>query len=568
MRVVLFALTLAAGLAAIAIALLMPAHLRATDPHVIRQLGAESRSLVQLAAETATHNPPVAKILLATAESLQLSGTDKVVEELRNSAPDQKRARTMLEQLEAQEAGRIQVTETPVLTALRKTANREKLAQSLQGIEAKQILKNRGLTNLVIFAPVKTAAGLPLDVAILSTAFLLEQRAFPPSLPLHDQVLRLASQGDPALEEFYLSILALAKRFSSEQLIALVAHIPNINALHSITRFIQEHPNSSALIYSSIIATKNGGGVATYINRFPKIVQQDLRFGLIAGIGGLDRLLADEKPVYRCSVYEAISGTSVFKSLLRPLVGFSASARLVAIVLKFSLLALGGFLLATAMRFRTREPADQPYVFFPKLSLMRRGAFAAVFLILAIVLGEPYLAQGEQKAPLTRVSFPLLGAATGSSAKPISQVTPMIDQHTILAIATFLVLQAAIYAVCLVKLTEIKKQPVPNSTKLKLLDNEDNLFDGGLYCGLFGTAASLIMLTLGVIKPSLVSAYSSTLFGILFVALLKIGHVRPLKRRLLLDMPVEPELPEPKPAAASTAPGAATPAPPIRNPFA
>ena len=116
----------------------------------------------------------------------------------------------------------------------------------------------------------------------------------------------------------------------------------------------------------------------------------------------------------------------------------------------------------------------------------------------------------------------------------------MLDQHTILAIATFLVLQALIYGICLVKLAEIRKQPVTDEIKLKLLENEDLLFDGGLYCGLFGTAASLILLTLGVIKPSLISAYSSTLFGILFVALLKIGHVRPLKRRLLLDIANKP----------------------------
>ena len=543
----------------------MPAHLRATDPHVIRQLGAESRSLVQIAAETAAHNPPVAKILLATAESLQLPGTDLVVEELRNTAIDRTRARTELEQLEAQEAGRIQVGETPILVALRKAANRERLLNSIKGIESRQILRNRALTNLVIFGPVRTAAGLPLDVAILTTAFLLEHRALPPNLALHDQVLRLASQADPALEEFYLSIFALAKRFSSEQLIALMAHMPNVNALHGITRFIQEHPGSANVVYSAVVLSKNGGAVATVIDQYPDTVEQDLRFGLIAGVGGVERVLKDQQPVYRCSVYDAVSGTSVGRAIIRPLVGFGANTPALAIFLKFVLLGLAGFLLATAARLWRSGTTDQGYVFFPKLSLVRRAAFAAAFLILAIVLGEPYLAQGEQKTPPVRVSFPLLGAASPKPTTPISQVTPMIDQHTILAIATFLVLQAAIYAVCLVKLAEIKKQPVPNATKLKLLDNEDNLFDGGLYCGLFGTAASLIMLTLGVIKPSLVSAYSSTLFGILFVALLKIGHVRPLKRRLLLDTPMEPVPPEPKPAVTGTT---AVPMPPARNPFA
>jgi hypothetical protein len=159
-----------------------------------------------------------------------------------------------------------------------------------------------------------------------------------------------------------------------------------------------------------------------------------------------------------------------------------------------------------------------------------------------LILGEPYLAQGEQKAPPVRWSSPLLGAANAAppATKNSQKATSMIDQHTILAIVTFLVLQAVIYTVCLAKIAEIRKQPVSSNIKLKLLENEDNLFDGGLYCGLFGTAASLIMLTLGVIKPSLVSAYSSTLFGILFVALLKIGHVRPLKRRLLLEGAAEP----------------------------
>jgi hypothetical protein len=566
-RVILFALTLAAGLAAIAIALLMPAHLRATDPHVIRQLGAESRSLVQFAAETATHNPPVAKILLATAESLQLPGTDQVVDELRNTGIDRTRARTELEQLEAQEAGRIQVGETPILVALRKAANRERLLTSIKGIESRQILRNRALTNLVIFGPVKTAAGLPLDVAILTTAFLLEHRAFPSNQALHDQVLRLASQADPPLEEFYLSIFALAKRFSSEQLIALMAHVPNVNALHSITRFIQEHPNAANVIYSAILISKNGGAVATFIDQYPDAVEQDLRFGLSAGVGGLERVLKDQQPVYRCSAYDAVSGSSAANTILRPLIVVGGNVPTLAILLKFVLLASGGFLVATAARLWRNATVDQSYVFFPKLSLVRRVAFAAVFLILAIVIGEPYLAQGEQKTPPRRVSFPLLGAASPNASTQISQVTPMIDQHTILAIVTFLVLQAAIYAVCLVKLAEIKKQPVPNVTKLKLLDNEDNLFDGGLYCGLFGTAASLIMLTLGIIKPSLVSAYSSTLFGILFVALLKIGHVRPLKRRLLLDTALEPVVAEVKPGAAASPTATAT-VPPARNPFA
>jgi hypothetical protein len=40
---------------------------------------------------------------------------------------------------------------------------------------------------------------------------------------------------------------------------------------------------------------------------------------------------------------------------------------------------------------------------------------------------------------------------------------------------------------------------------------------------------------LGVIEPNLLAAYSSNLFGIVCVALVKIRHVRPYKHRLILE---------------------------------
>jgi hypothetical protein len=40
---------------------------------------------------------------------------------------------------------------------------------------------------------------------------------------------------------------------------------------------------------------------------------------------------------------------------------------------------------------------------------------------------------------------------------------------------------------------------------------------------------------MGVIQPSLMAAYSSTSFGIIFVSVFKIFNLRPLRRRLLLE---------------------------------
>ena len=527
----------------VALGLIMPAHLRAVDPYVLRAHAATGKSLVETAAETARLNPAVGKLLLGAAEQLRLPGTDVVVEQLRETATDRTSARTVLDLLERQESGRIQVAETPVLTALRRPINRQHVLNSLQSIEAKQILLTRERTNWTIFSPTKSAAGGPLDVAVLTTAFLMEQRAFAPASRLRDELLQMTL--DPksrALEEIYLSIFALAKRFSSEQIIALVENLPTSSALHSVTRFMQEKPQSTQLAFAAVVVSKNGGATAQYVDRFAIDAEKDLAFALGAGTQGVSFLLEKQQPVYRCRVYDAVSQQRWLQFAYRPLLGLGTNAPVFALLLKFLLIGGGAFVLAYSLKFRPAQPVETQFVFFPRFSLARRAVFACVFLLLAVVLGEPYLAQGEQRKPPKPVHLPLLGAATAAPEIPKVQptTTPMIDQHTILAIVTFLVLQGLIYAICLVKLAEIRKQPVTDEIKLKLLENEDLLFDGGLYCGLFGTAASLILLTIGVIKPSLISAYSSTLFGILFVAMLKIGHVRPLKRRLLLDIANKP----------------------------
>jgi hypothetical protein len=109
-----------------------------------------------------------------------------------------------------------------------------------------------------------------------------------------------------------------------------------------------------------------------------------------------------------------------------------------------------------------------------------------------------------------------------------------MDIPTILTIGFFALLQVGMYLFCLAKMREIDRQDVPALLKLRLMENEENLFDGGLYIGIAGTASALVLQVLGVIEPNLLAAYSSNLFGICCVALVKIRHVRPYKRRLIL----------------------------------
>jgi hypothetical protein len=151
-----------------------------------------------------------------------------------------------------------------------------------------------------------------------------------------------------------------------------------------------------------------------------------------------------------------------------------------------------------------------------------------------LLLSEPFLAQDAQKSDFgLRLRLPTVGSVV--AAGNTGAHSTIMNQLSLMTLLLFFVLQGLIYVACLVKLAEIRRQAVPPRIKLKLLENEDHLFDAGLYLGFVGTIISLILVSLGVIKPSLMAAYSSTSFGIIFVSIFKIFHLRPARRKLLLE---------------------------------
>jgi hypothetical protein len=168
------------------------------------------------------------------------------------------------------------------------------------------------------------------------------------------------------------------------------------------------------------------------------------------------------------------------------------------------------------------------------LHVVREILFALGFLLVVLLLSEPFLAQDTRKEAFAfRLHVPTTGnvvLAGFAHAHPT-----VMNNMILLTLLLFFVLQGLIYIACLVKLAEIRRQNVAARMKLRLLENEDHLFDAGLYLGFVGTIISLILVSIGIIKFSLMAAYSSTSFGVIFVCVFKIFHLRPARRRLLME---------------------------------
>jgi hypothetical protein len=165
----------------------------------------------------------------------------------------------------------------------------------------------------------------------------------------------------------------------------------------------------------------------------------------------------------------------------------------------------------------------------------REFLFALGLLLVILLLTEPFLAQtNQQRAQMPfRLRLPGAGAATAGPASVGK--AKFMNESNLLTLLLFFVLQGLLYIACLVKLAEIRRQRVAARMKLKLLENEDHLFDAGLYLGFVGTIISFILASLKNTQISLMAAYSSTSFGIIFVSFFKIFHLRRAKRTLLLE---------------------------------
>ena len=174
-------------------------------------------------------------------------------------------------------------------------------------------------------------------------------------------------------------------------------------------------------------------------------------------------------------------------------------------------------------------------------SVAARNFFTSLVVALTLwTLFEPEILKshnnvsGTDSAP--RIEF--MVADSLQSLKTPVKAMQEINQVTLLVLALFFIVQLVIYSFCLIKLKEISKQRLSPALKLQLLENEENLFDFGLYVGLGGTVLSLILVAVGIVEASLMAAYASTLFGILFVAILKVLNLRPYRRHLIIEASV------------------------------
>jgi len=526
--------------------LLVPAYMRAVDVNVIRRAGQDTPPLVAQGLSLVNQqNLGTAWLFFQAAQAERIPGRESLGQAVTNAAQQHPDWLVWGNDSALKRAfENVSPSPEPFISFIIRQKNREAALNLLSASTSptvQELLRCRALTGTTLFTPSQSASGQAFDVAVTTCGLLVEEGRL--TTGLGENIFKLASAanrgaGSQPLEQVLMDLMSLGRRFNWDQLVAFTGRIEDAGTLHALADQVRDAGGQLPVLFSAVALSGKPAAVAKYLAHFSQTAMTDLGYSLRFGAGAVNELLARDQLLYRTS------------SRLHLGVNWSLRLPWLAFLLKWLGYLLSGFLLAASLHFA--RPAvsslEQPLQ-VRGFHVVRESLFALGFLLVVLLLSEPFLAQDTRKEEFAfRLHVPTSGPVV--LAGIARNQSYLMNNMILLTLLLFFVLQGLIYLACLVKLAEIRRQNVPPRMKLRLLENEDHLFDAGLYLGFVGTIISLILVSMGVIKFSLMAAYSSTSFGIVFVCVFKIFNLRPARRRLILEAE----------AAGSSAP-AATPTP-------
>ena len=526
-----------AGILLLAAAWMVPVNLKSVTPALLKAAGEDTSTVVREGRQWLDREKPgPAALMLAAARTLGDSQATGLATSLDNTAHRQPELvpwggwDPFLDPLFNLKENTGRAASTPVLTFFITEKARVNLLNYLQNSRSQGVqtlLHVRDVGQAGRFIPATKPGGQTLDAVVLLSALLYQGEHFSPSLQrelrdLADTAVRQNQLGE--LEPVFIDLLSLGKRLDWIQLGELLRTTDSVKTVGEFAQLARATPDDLPIIYTAALLTGSADRVATYLLKYGRAGLADLKLALTLGKGATDQLLARQVPVNHQPAPSF--GPVTLAALLYPKL---------ALIAKYL-----GFLLGAFCVFRGLESLlfdDEADSSLPRV----KSGILAILSAAMLVLGtEPFLLKPPAPSEFQlKLTVPVLANISDPSSLTPTAPTFSMDISTLLTIGFFALLQICMYLFCLSKMREIDRQPAPSLLKLRLMENEENLFDGGLYIGIAGTATALVLQVLGVIQPNLLAAYSSNLFGICCVALVKIRHVRPYKRRLILEGQLE-----------------------------
>lgn len=527
-------------------ALLVPAHIRSVDASVVELAGARARSVEDKIWEAvnAAHVGPAQRYMQATHS--RHTAQQAHIQQLLQTNPDFAISGGPNHHFEAvlKQSLRRHSSDT-VIPQLLPRSERAALAATLIASHNRNVvalLQIRHLSGLLRLHPASHPAGAPYDAGVLTLALLIESGQFQPAFAQQIGNLAILAAGNQpqailACEDLIIDTLSLGRSLDYCSLGSLAQLTTALSDWSQMAALFRAQPNRIAELYTALRFSEAPAVLHAYLAEHPAVGDRDLNFALRHGPGAVSYLIHSKQTIYRANSSVATILNALAPYRPESFAVLTLRHHSLGLMLKFSLLFCAGLAFALAMGSAWRHSLGNiDTVSRSNPAVMVRDVLISLVVLITLwTFFEPEMLKSRESVANTgpRIEFAVADAL--QSLKSPIKTMQELNQVTLLVLVLFLIVQLVIYCFCLIKIKEVGKQSLSATMKLKLLDNEDNLFDFGLYVGLGGTVLSLILVAVGVVEASLMAAYASTLFGIIFTAILKVLHLRPYRRQLILE---------------------------------
>ncbi|MDQ8185931.1 hypothetical protein [Pelagicoccus sp. SDUM812002] len=397
----------------------------------------------------------------------------------------------------------------------------------------KDLLATGEFTTYRRLFPVTSTSGRPLEVTLLGLGLLAQGDHFSDSLraELRGLILDAKATGNiGTLEDFYLDTLSLLRVFDWGQLKEVFFKVQTGDELKRLRFLLHRKSDRQALVFAMSLNAEVLDDLFSYLEEFGDLGFERLESSLAAGVDGYQLALRELLPIEIQAVERSGSLASIVQAAMSP---YSLKNPQLSLAIKYGSFFLGSFVALWGISLFGRFYRE---TISPVLAFTQRIFGAAASVLIFAVLSEPYLsAAGSFEGYDFNFVMPVLTQVDGEIQIVETTSTTSMQPATLITIAFFFLLQALVFLICMLKVREIEKRSLNSLVKLKLMENEENLFDSGLYVGIAGTCIALVMQVINLVDHNLLAAYSSNLFGILCVAIVKIRLVRPYKTKLIME---------------------------------
>ncbi len=530
------------GIGLVVLAWLIPSRFKSIPLDVLREAGIQTDGIFEVAdAYLAENNIGVASLLLEAAKSLDLE--DDAGLEMRLEAT--RAANVIVDRWGVWDPfldtalGSIPLEEYSnqpgALGILLSRASRESTASMLENSRnplVSEVLSTGELSTYRRLFPINSSAGRPLEATLLIVALLAQEERFSPTVrrELRNRALQAKASGDASfLEDFYLDMLSLSRSLDWGQLKTLILSVQKMDTFSRLRYSFHRSPDFKSIVYAACLLSGDPEDVLDYLGEFGDQGLETLGAAISFGSGSVAMLVNEQLPLEDLEM--AVEHSEPSNALSSWLAGFSLQRPYLSLSTKYALFFMGAFFAFLGSSKFTRFYNERAS---PALAYTQRVFASFASLVVLIVISEPHLAGSSGEGYSFEFVVPVIAQEAGETVVIETTPTTSMDHTTMLSVGFFFLLQVLVFLICMLKVREINRQEVDDLVKLKLMENEENLFDAGLYVGIAGTCISLVLQVLGLIEANLLSAYASNLFGILCVAIVKIRIVRPYKNQLIL----------------------------------